>query len=262
MNTNLQAGYGFTPDSSTFSAGNYNWGANFGSAKITKMEFNPNGGKEGAAQECIDVVINVGGRDMSYRLFPVNKVFYENNEIDASHPKYIDEFNAAMQEFNAKVVHLLKCFRPEAQIQAALSRPFTGFEEFARFACSALPADYATKSLDIFLGYQWSIKGDNTQTYLEIPTKMKYGPFLCAAVTPTGKWSEVLDDNGSLSYVDEAGNKHPFTRNKWYMNSNYAKPQEEKRANGRSNGAGYAPPVQNLPPGVAAGTAPVGSGWD
>ena len=253
MSNQGQTGYGFTSDSSAFSGGNYAFGANFGIAKLSKFAYTDKGGKDGSDAEAFDISINVGGRDMSYRQFPVNKIYFENEEIEPGHPKYETARNEAMAEFNAKIVHILKCFRPEAEIQAAMSRGFGSFAEFAQFAASLLPANYHEKPLDIFLGYQWQIKGEATQTYLEIPSKMKYGPFLCAAITPVGKWTQVIDDNGNLSYVDDAGTKHPFARGKWYMNSNYAKQASEKKA------AASAMPAANMPP--ANGVVQTGSGW-
>lgn len=258
MSNQTNTGYGFSSDSSAFSAGgNFSFGANFGIAKLSKFEYTANGGKDGAPAEALDISFNVGGRELSYRQFPVNKVYFENVEIDESHAKYGEAKNEAIQEFNAKVTHILKCFMPEAELQARLSRPFQGFTEFAQFVCTLLPAGWHVKPLDIFMGYQWQIKGENNQAYLEIPTKMKYGPFLCAAVTPVGKWTKTIDDNGNLSYVDDAGNKHPFTRGKWYMASNYANQITDKKA---ARPAATAA-AQNLPPVATNGAVQTGSGW-
>ncbi len=66
---------------------------------------------------------------------------------------------------------------------------------------------------------------------------MKHGKFICPAIPAvtadgsTGEWTEKIYPNPdantpvALKYVDGAGNIHPFTRNGWFMTSNFATKQ-------------------------------------
>ncbi|MGL6063784.1 MAG: hypothetical protein ACRC0V_01650 [Fusobacteriaceae bacterium] len=87
-----------------------------------------------------------------------------------------------------------------------------------------LPKDYPTKKLDVFMRYQYSIATGKTQTYLEIPNNMFGGHFICPAQSVVGEWKEVRDTEG-LHYVDNAGNKHPFTRDNVFLEGAYGKQQ-------------------------------------
>lgn len=94
-----------------------------------------------------------------------------------------------------------------------------------------LPKDYESIPLDMFCHWQWQPSGENTKTFLDLPKKMSYGRWLSPAIEPVGQWTEkrvANPDNSkpvALWYVDEAGNVHPFKRNGWFMNSNFAKQQ-------------------------------------
>lgn len=218
--------YGYTSDEVKSSP--FNFGLNAAHTYLTKFEWIPNGGKEGAEQEAIDIIFNINGVDKSYRLFPIVKAFGKNNvEItDRNAP----EFKDALADLNAKITHILHCFVEYDSIKAKFSRPIKSFKEFAQLAASILPPDFKTKPLDIFLQYQWTLKDDQKRTYLDIPGKMKYGKFLCAA--QPGKWEKVEmenpteNDGQALYYKNEEGTIHPFVKNGWFMTSNFAKQQK------------------------------------
>jgi hypothetical protein len=46
------------------------------------------------------------------------------------------------------------------------------------------------------------------------------------------------DNETALRYVDKDGNVHPFVRNGWYMNSNFATQQKEQESTAGANIAG------------------------
>ena len=214
-------GYGYVDDDQG-SGGGLNFGLNAGGTQLIKFEFNPNGGKDGAPQECLDVVFNVDGRDISYRMFPVTKAFDKREEVtDPRHPA----MKQAVKDFNSVIVHILHAFVPKEAIKTALSSPITNFQQFCSVTRSILPADFDKKTLDIFAQWQWVISGDNEKTYLRLPKNMKHGKWLCAHVSPSGgNWKEVRL-NGGLKYQDDAGTEHPFSRTKWFMESNFAEQQ-------------------------------------
>jgi hypothetical protein len=215
--------YGYQDDNVSQGSGT-NFGLNQG-IKMVKFEYNPNCGKDGAEMEGLDIVFNNGVRDISYRQFPITKVFDNNTEItDTNHVK----FKEAMNNFNAIMTHIMTCFISRETYAAALSKPISSFKDFCKVLMQLLPDNYSEIELDAFFQYQWDIKGENTKTYLELPKKVTYGKFLCATIVPTGNWKEMKQENpltntkNALYYKDEAGNIHPFIRNGWFMNSPFA----------------------------------------
>jgi len=218
-----QATYGFGDDTPK-SGPALNFGLNSGVTRMTKFQFNPNGGKDGAPQEVLDIAFEINGKEISYRKFPIVKAFIKGGgeTTDPTH----EAFKTAMQEFNGTIVHILKAFVPVENIKAALSVPISSFSQFCNVCANILPPDYNKKRLDVFGQYQWQITGDNTMTFVNLPNNVKHGKWICAYVQPEGEWKE-SKLNGGLSYVDNAGKAHPFTRNKWYMDSNFANQQKE-----------------------------------
>lgn len=219
-------GYGYASDEVKVSP--FSFGLNAGVTFLTKFEWIPNGGKEGAEQEALDVVFTINGTEKSYRMFPIIKAFGENNEeiTDPNHPK----FKEAVTDFNARITHILHAFLDSETIKAGLSRPISSFKQFAEITMSLLPKNYKEIPLDIFLQYQWQLKGDQERTYLEIPSKMKYGAWLKPA--QPGTWTEHKADSISEStkkalwYTNEKGEEHPFIKNGWFMLSNFATQQK------------------------------------
>lgn len=228
-------GYGYEDDSQG-QGGGLIFGLNAGNCFMTKFEFNPNGGKEGAAQEALDIMFNVDGRDISFRQFPVTKAFDgDNGEVDdARHPAMVQ----ARKDFNAMMTHILSTFVSKDNIKQAFTQPISSFEQFCNVAANLLPRNYASIKLDVFAQWQWNITGDNEKTYLRLPNKMKHGKWLCQHVPPAGgEWKEDKL-NGGLHYVDEQGNKHPFARTKWFMESNFAHQQSEETIDDALSGGG------------------------
>ena len=118
------------------------------------------------------------------------------------------------------ITHTLKALGvTEEQIMAKFAVPANSFAEFANNLVSLLPADFKTRPIDVFLEYQWNIADEQDRTFLQFPKNMKGGGFLCPA--QPGVWKEERID-GALSYVNQNGLKHPFTRDKNYMESNKA----------------------------------------
>lgn len=252
----------------------YTFGLNQG-FRLTKFEWIPNGGKDGAEGEALEIIfekISDPTVKRSYRQFPVTKG-YDKSGNEVTDPKS-KEYKEAFSDFNGRITHILHAFVDDAAVKAAFARPIKGFKEFCNIARSLLPgAQTPTIELDIFFQYQWSLKGDQKRAYLDMPTKRKHGAFICKSVKPVGKWTAVKvenpDDNEqyALKYVDDAGNQHPFTRNGWFMNSNFAIQQvsaEAQAAATQSNAAAGAAMNTGTPPAGAPPAAPAGpvpSSW-
>lgn len=214
-------GFGYTDDTSqdlqSKSGGKFGLNQGF----LTKFEYNPTAGKDGAAANAIDVTVQVGEREFRSRFYEVNKVFdKDGNEItDVNSPAYIQKYNDEMTQLTACIVHIVKAFRPESDIQAALATPPSTFADWAKIMCSLVVIDVAkTTPIDVFLEYQWTIPDGKDQTYLQMPKNMKGGYWI--SKLQEGPWTE--DRSNGLAYKNASGATHPFSRNTSYMESNKA----------------------------------------
>jgi hypothetical protein len=202
------------------------------------------GGKGGSDGEALDIIFNVEGKDYSYRKFPVTRAYTTDGQLitDSESPYFI----AAMREFNSNISHILEAFVPKAKVKSALEQPFASFKEYCDACASILPENYKELPIDLFGQYQWEPKGENTRTYIELPKRvMKYrvddvdgvltikpkGSDKWIIAHKPGDWKKRITPGNSLEYVTEEGDKHPFQRNDWFMDSNFAKLQEEEEVN-------------------------------
>jgi hypothetical protein len=260
MSAENQNMYGYQSDEVAVSP--FNFGLNAGVTILKKFEWIMNGGKDGAEGEALDIIFEINGKEKSYRQFPVTKAFTkEGAEVtDPSAP----EMEEARKTFSSVITHILGCFVAKDKLQAAFNQPITNFKHYCTIAMNALPRDFATKKLDIFMQYQWNIREGQNRTYLEIPKSMKNGKWLCEAVTPVGEWKEERkekptdSDQKALRYVDGGGNEHPFTRYGRYMKGNLANQQKTRDAQAQdAAAANIAAPGAGTSP--ATNTA--ASGW-
>ena len=206
---------------------------------ITKLEYNPNAGKDGAAADAVDMTIQIGEKEFRNRIYDVTGALYKGGDlVEKDEEGYQELYMAEMNQRMAVVIHTVKATGvTDEQLKTALANPPADFKGWAEIVCALVPTDFKTKSVDVFLEYQWNIKGDNDRTYLQLPQNMKGGRFLCASVAPVGSWEAKIDSNG-LRYVDSANNEHPFDRSANYMDGNKAKQQIEGEE--ESAGAGIA----------------------
>ena len=242
----------------------FKFGLNTG-ARLTKFEWIPNGGKDGAEQEALEIIFTIAGVEKSYRRFPVTQAFGKNNEVitDPNTP----EFKEAIMQLSSCVTHILHCFTTPEAAKAKFNRPINSFKEYAQVAASCLPANFAEIELDIFLEYQWKIKEGNDRTYLDIPTSMKGGKWLVPTVKVIGDWKETRkadpDDKAqnALFYFDNgnpdtSNNMHPFTRYGRYVKSPRANQQfNENAAQNEAAGANIAQ-AEPAPAATTTGAAP------
>lgn len=258
MNTETKgAGYGYTDDEEQIGGGsNISFGGNFGQTFLKVFKGIANGGKDGAEQDALEIVFDIAGTDKGYRQFPVTQAYGDNNVIitDPESP----EMKEAFKNFNAIMTHILSAFVSREAIVTAFSAPINSFRDYVSIAVGLLPAGFDKIPLDIFMEWQWQITGENNKTFLQIPKKMKSGYWLKPAVAPVGSWKEVRDDNASnsvkdaLKYVDDAGNVHPFVRNGWFVQSNFATQQKDASAANAGDGSAIsANPVAGAAPGAA-----------
>lgn len=198
------------------------FGLNTG-AFVTKFEFNPNAGKDGAAGDAIDLTVQVGEREYRHRFFPITKVFAkEGGELtDPSTEEYKEAFKKELDQFNAVISDVVKCFVSEQDLKTALATPIPTFKDFANIVTRLVQSspNWQKKPVDVFLQYQWAPSGDNDKTYLELPKNVKHGTFIVASEGDGFKEEKTAT---SLKYVKEDGTIHSFKRGEWFLESAFA----------------------------------------
>ena len=190
-------------------------------ANITVFEYNGLAGKDGAASDAIDITVAIGDKEFRSRIYDITGDLFKGNEtVSPDQPGYIELYNAEKKQAEAVIVHTIKSLGvTDDQIKMALQTGnVVDFKSWAIAICTLKGADFATKAVDVFLEYQWTPKGENTRTFLQVPKNMKGGRFLTAHIAPVGSWEAVKDGEG-LRYVDGAQNEHPFSRSKNFMDS-------------------------------------------
>jgi hypothetical protein len=234
-----QSGYGYDesegPESSSFV-----FGLNSGNVLLTKFEYTANAGKDGAPGEAMEIVFNIDGKEKSARKFAVGMAYAKDPitkaQIEVTDPNH-PAFKQAQNELSAVLVHIVGCFVPKEQIKTALSVQIQSFKHYCHILSTLLPANFATIKLDAFAQFQWSISGEQKRTFLEFPKNMKHGRWLSVHIPPVNVWEKqqklnASDSETALRYVDADGNVHPFSRNGWYMASNFATMQKEVESAG------------------------------
>lgn len=210
--------------------------------------------KDGNDMKYIDIVVKIGDRDQRARFFLNTEVYHDNNLIGPGDDGYETAYFSHYAQIVAIIKHALGAVGvTEQTIEAATAGLDSSqlFEGMAKLA-SLFPADGATKKVDVFLEYQWSIPSGQTRTFLQLPKNMKGGACFVPHVAPVGVWKEVISDEG-LKYVDDAGNIHPFIKNKGFMDSPKANLQDSQANSSSSSG--------NNPFSAASTEAPKASVW-
>jgi len=199
---------------------------------ITKFEYNANAGKDDSPADAIDFTIKVGEKEFKSRVYDITGPLYKNSEqIEPDAEGYNDLFNSELKQRQAVITHVCKALGiTEKQIEVAVKNGgVTDFASWANVITSLKPANFVEIPIDVFLEYQWSIKGDNNRTFLQLPKNMKGGRFLSPHIIPNGKWTENKEEG--LKYIDAGGAIHPFTKSENFMESNKAIQQIEGEEN-------------------------------
>jgi hypothetical protein len=200
---------------------------------FTKLGYEPNAGKDGAPADAFDINIEVNGREYRTRLYDYTIVYGNNGEAltDPNTTEYIQKYNTEMTQRMAVITHAVKAAGvTDAQLQQALNIKIETFADWCKIVSSLVPQNYKTKSVHVFLEYQWSIPEGKDKTYLTLPKNMKGGRFLAPALV--GNWEEqtvwqMTDTEGNVQEVKGLryvynGSVHPFTRDQNFMESNKA----------------------------------------
>lgn len=191
---------------------------------VTTFGYNGNAGKEGAEGEAFDLRIKVGDREQSRRIFKPSKVWGKDGaEIkDTSSAEYTEGINEDYEILEGVIMNVLNALGvSDQQVKDIFSKAkVTDFQQAIKTYASLLPNNFESIPVDLFMEYEWEIRPNQERTYPIIPKNLKGGPFLCAHVAPQGgSFKEVREGDGTLKYVDGAGNEHPFTRDATFMES-------------------------------------------
>ena len=216
--------YGYQ-DSSELTPGKQGgkFGLNTG-AFVTKFEYNPNAGANGAAQDAIDFTVQVGEREYRLRFFPVTKAWAKGGgEItDTNSAEYKESIDEQVSQLNGTLSDIVKCFVEDETLRQALSAPINSFKNYAEILQRLVQGtpNWQKQPVDVFLQYQWKPSGDNDKTYLELPKNVKQGIFITKSL---GEGFTEDRTATHLRYVTAEGLAHPFKRGEWFLNSAYAK---------------------------------------
>ena len=217
------------------------FGLNTG-ARLTKFELNTMVGRDNTPGNAIDITVTIGDKEFMSRFFEITKVYDRNGEItNVNSPEYIAAYNKEFTQMSAVMTHILKCFVTEEMIAAATSTPnVVDFISWATALQSLVPVNFQTAMLDVFLEYQWKIKGEATRTFLQLPKNMKGGYWLQKT---QGEGFIKVEGIPGLKYAN-AGLEHAFSRSSNFMTSNKAIMQEEGGESGTAPTA-FATPAAN-----------------
>jgi len=198
------------------------FGLNTG-ANITKFEYNPNAGADGAAQDGLDFTVQIEEKEYRHRFFPITKAWAKGGgEItDTNSTEYKTSISEQASQLNGILSDIVKCFIDKEILKQALSVPIKSFKIYAEILQGLVQStpDWKKIPVDVFLQYQWKISGDNNKTFLELPKNVKQGIFICKSL---GKDYKENRTTTHLKYINAEGLIHPFKRGEWFLNSAYA----------------------------------------
>jgi hypothetical protein len=199
------------------------FGLNTG-AHVTKFEYNPNGGKDGAEQDAIDFNVQLGEKEFMLRFFPVTKVFAKKGggEItDTNSQEYKDGRDEAVALLNGTLSDIVKCYVSEEDLKQALATPIASFKDYAQILQRLVQSvpNWQKVPVDVFLHYQFTPSGSNTRTFLTLPKDVKHGTFIVKSQGPGFKEDRT---ETHVRYTKEDGTEHPFRRGEWFVKSAFA----------------------------------------
>lgn len=164
-----------------------------------------------------------------------SSLFMEVNVEGYRFYRYYDKPKEDDKGGDSTLRHIFSAILGQKTVDALL-KSCTTWEEKLSTLLEAVPDDVDKIPMDIFLQWQWNFpkRKDGTvydKTYLQLPSTVKAGPFICKRTK--GYKFKKLDSYDEktkdvLTYVNADGEVHPFSRNGWFMQSNWANRQENQ----------------------------------
>ncbi len=181
------------------------------------------------AQPFIQLVVKIQDREYNSRFYPVTKVYnkaYPNGEgVPQSDPAFIDLFKEQWKQTLGTIVHVVKSFGvTQEQIDTHLANCPNGFGEYATRITGLVAPMVGTAYQDVFVQWQYKIRGGKDKTYLELPNNMLSGRWICKHVP--GEFTEVISAETGLTYVDPNNQVHPISKSPAFLASKNAEQQK------------------------------------
>lgn len=183
---------------------------------LTKFEF-----VQEEKFNCVEVGVNISGKEYTRKYFEVAKVFKDNVEItDKNSIEYKEEIEKQEKALSATLCDFAKVFVSKEELEEALKVQINSFKDFVNILERVIKnkQDWNKIPVDIFLQYQFTPSSGQNRTYLELPKNLNHGQFICKSLG--GDFNPVKTET-SLTYVNKDGIVHPFKRNKWFIQSNF-----------------------------------------
>lgn len=183
---------------------------------LKKFHYNPEGGQNSSEMDCFDISVEVNGKTLNRRFFPITKVFdKKGNEIAMDSSEYKAAFDIEVKAQSATLCGIVSSFIGEENLKKALSHPITDWVTYMK-VFTALMSKYIDSKVTVFLRYQWESNSDDNKRYLELPKNNKHGNFLFSNV---GEITTIENKEKTTWLV----NNVPVTeRTAWFMKSNFA----------------------------------------
>ena len=207
-------------------------------AQVTTLEFTDKGGKD-KNQPTINLGVTIEDREYKawLDLTEGRKLFVKGELAGPDADGYEDALYRDLKQKIAVVRSFLLAVKVPMNTLDAVCATAASEDDIIegfKIIVNAAPDGFHKKYVDVFLEYQSKIRQGQKSTYLELPSNMNYGIFICAAVKPEGEWKENLVEGTSLTYVDDKGNVHPITKSKTFLASKKASQQTEDDTKGVS----------------------------
>ena len=192
---------------------------NFGKFGLNKGQFlsvkySPTGGYKGEERDALIVEWQIGDTKNNFRFFPIPADY----QYDA---KKCSDIQAQ------RIRNILDIYLPKETVDKVMGTSYNDWKTFYQTVEKILAAkvgDISEVDVDIVLNYQLNIGQNAKQTYLEIDNAITSYKGKSYVKHIEGDFKQVIDDSG-LHFINDKGEKHPISRNKWFTEQNYMKKQ-------------------------------------
>ena len=228
---------------SDINANNSNVGGNYGKfglneATLVKFDYVAHGGKDpNVQQDALDVTFKVGEKEFNHRIFPA-RVF---GNTDVNSDAYKEELKKSQEKLITAVSQIVESIVRATTVEQALTaaKP-TSFKDYVEVMSRVIrnTPNWTSKPLHLFLNWQNKPSESQQKAYLEVPRQniLQFNNSIYITSKLEGTWTEDKTD-GKLVYKNASGDKHPISRDKWFMEkTNYA-----NRVDLTSNTTGHTP---------------------
>lgn len=215
-------------------SGNLSFGLNQ-NAKIIRVDYVDDTRKNPVDDnkvEALKIVYTVGETEVNQTFFRPKGIYKGKVLIDSSDTAISQMTKSNIIDVVMTIVEAVS--NKENAIKAyganIAGKSISTFKGVCEALVKCFPSNTAQIGIDLFLEYQKAIGTNAAKTYLQVPQGISNGLFVCKHVD--GQFKEIRKSNpadadkSALVYTNTDTNElHPFTRNGWFVKSNYARQQ-------------------------------------